>query len=225
MPWLTIRISTPSPTESRTMSGTRRRSATAWREADGVPDQAPVGERGRDVEDPVDGTGCRGARSKPASTAVSNRAMLEPNGWAGSNPSGRAVTPGPERRLARDARPGMAKASGASTAARSGSPPKAGHHALKAQNAHSGPVRGRKSSEAQARSTAWYTASVRRGRKRMDCSDGRVSMISPVLRYRSWMRAGRRPNSLLAQEGVEVDAAEALLLVVDRRGPGRSCSR
>ena len=89
----------------------------------------------------------------------------------------------------------MAKASGASTAARSGSPPKAGHHALKAQNAQSGPVRGRKSSEAQARLTAWYTASVRRGRKRVDCSDGRVSMISPVLRYMSWMRAGRCPKA------------------------------
>ena len=76
----------------------------------------------------------------------------------------------------------MAKASGASMAARSGSPPKAGHHGLKAQKSQSGPVRGRKSSVAQARSTACYTASVRRGRNRMDCSDGRVSMTSPVLR-------------------------------------------
>ena len=46
--------------------------------------------------------------------------------------------------------------------------------------------------EAQARSTAFHTAAVRVVMKRDDCADGVVSIVSPVPRYISRMRPGRR---------------------------------
>ena len=44
-------------------------------------------------------------------------------------------------------------------------------------------------------------------------------MTAPVLRYSSWMRRRPPAEQLLAQEGVEVDAAQAPLLVARRRRP------
>ena len=60
---------------------------------------------------------------------------------------------------------------------------------------------------------------------RIDCSVGVAMMATGSAEVEQLDPAGPRPKQPLAQEGVEVDAAEPALLVVARAGPCRSCSR
>ena len=84
----------------------------------------------------------------------------------------------------------------ASAAARSGSPPNAGHHSWNAHPLQSGPGRGRKSPVWQARSTAFHTACVRVVMNLTDCADGVAVIVSPDFRYIKRIARGRRPNTL-----------------------------
>src|SRR6202044_155321 len=67
--------------------------------------------------------------------------------------------------------------------ARAHAAPKAGHTGLKWQKVHRGPVRGRKSSLAHARSMAPHTAAVRRSCPRTVCG---VATAESTTGARSW---------------------------------------
>ena len=64
-----------------------------------------------------------------------------------------------------------------------------------------------------------HTAAVRCRVPRTAWSEGSASMTRGSRRYMSRTRLGLRPEDLLAQQRVELHAAEALLLLVDRRDP------
>ena len=115
--------------------------------------------------------------------------------------------------------------SGASTAARSGSPPKAGHHGWKEQQLQKGSGSGRKSPLMQAFSTAFHTAVVRVVRNRTDCADGSSGDDLAAAQVHEPDRRGSLAEHRLAQERVEVHARRGASARSWRAAPVRSCSR
>ena len=246
-PWFTSSDS-PSITPAAGWPRPRRDRSAAPGRADEVPDQAEVAELGCQVDtrsidrvaaeviegaidptvesfsaaacsDPSDGSVAR-ARPKPerwrSSGLLAELSSVHERASEGSHVTGATRTSGSaaDMETARPVRLSTARAA-------SGSPPKAGQNSWNEHQAHSGPGLGRKSSCSQARSTADQMAPTLVRRPRVDCSVGTV-VIASGSRQVQQLHLGRAPpEQLLAEERVEVDAAEPALLVALGRRPAR----